>query len=131
MPTVARNGGSSTVDQYSYTPRWDMHIQLKMNGAMEKRRLFDFIVGRMDSDYPQADGSVAAHRSYTPRECAVCGGWQWRMATLSAAELRRLASQINEWKGLKGHLKLKIKHLEPSRKCAEIQGAASAAVRCL
>jgi len=102
---------------YEPLPRGDMHIKLKLTGNLNKRRLFDFICGRMDSDYPQADGSVAKHRSYDPKECAVCGGWNWRMATISDGELRRLASQINDWKGLAGHLKLKVKHFARPDKC--------------
>ena len=102
---------------YEPLPRGDMHIKLKLTGSVDKRRLFDFICGRLDSDYPQADGSVAEHRTYDPKECQVCGGWTWRMATISAGELRRLATQINEYPGLRGHLKLKIKYFERPDKC--------------
>ncbi len=101
-----------------YTQSPDIHIRFKTNGSQAKRDLFDYIISRLDCDYPFAPEDIAKHRAVQPEECSVCHGWQWNMPTLEREEVQRLAHQVAAYKGLPGHFNLKIRKFDSVDECA-------------
>lgn len=116
-PSPCETGGSSHFNEYYLE---SVHIRLKLNGSEEKRELFDYIMGRLDLDYPFAPECLIraseGHRKELP-VCPTCGGKTWKRPIWGQDSLKRLAQQINDCKELPGGLGLKIKRWELETKC--------------
>lgn len=104
------------IADYSVSP--NIHVRFKTNGSQHKRDLFDYLLSRMDCDYPFAIPEISKHRpELAPEECGVCGGYLWKMPVLDRAEVEALAAQVNSYSKVPGHLKLKVKHFGSEDEC--------------
>lgn len=90
------------------TATTDAHILIEVKGEGKKIALFHYVMGRMDVDWPW--GAEEDRRDpmeeFTP--CPMCGGMLYRMATMSAGEVKILGKQISELKEVPGNLKVKV-----------------------
>lgn len=114
---ISNGSGGGQGVLFDNRPTGDQHLKIKLNGGLRKRLLFNYIIGKIDSDYPFVP--EACRKQHHPGyNCPKCEGAFWRWPILSGPELRRLASQINMSELLPGHLKLRIPHFERADKCA-------------
>lgn len=114
MPQVSSVGGGG--NGY-YGP--DVHIRFKTNGSTAKREFFNFVMCRVDLDYPFIPDCVlrqSCHRK-PPAVCPACGGKFWQRTNWGPEEVKKLSRQINGLKGLPGHFGLRIKRWEGADKC--------------
>lgn len=102
-----------------------LHVRIKLNGPHRKKALFNYVMARLDVDWPWTPHSLKLSKnSIGASLCTKCRGWEWRAAMFGSSQLRYLVDQINslpkgEWPG---YLKLKVKHCELAKRCTEVVG---------
>lgn len=114
LPTTSSYLGG---EQY-YQPT--AHVRFKTTGSHEKREFFDFLMARIDSDYPFPPESlvlISEGRRKTQPTCSTCGGKKWPRPIWGPEEVKRLAKQVNQCKELPGHFGLRVKRWEREDKC--------------
>lgn len=92
------------------------HIKLKGQGSPEKYRLFCYMAGVLDLDFPYALADQRRHPGEDLR-CGTCGGMIYRTPGLSVDNLKDLARQVDETNRVPGHFKLKIKQFTYNPDC--------------
>jgi hypothetical protein len=76
------------------------HMHLKVNGSKEKWDLFYRALHALDLDFPM-DPDL---------KCTKCNRRIYKDPVLTENDIRDLARQINDYKGLSGNLKIKLKN---------------------
>lgn len=87
------------------------HLIMRVSGSVEKIRFFHSLMERLDCDWPYQEEKW--------KICKVCGGGMWNNPRFCIKQLKILAKQTNECKGLRGTFKLKVDSWGKSEKCQE------------
>lgn len=95
----------------------NLHIRFKLNGSVAKREFFNFLVTRIDKDFPFGPKEMRWPNAGSPALCSVCKGFDWRNPGPKQPQIQALARQINRMKELPGHLKLRVQHWRSETHC--------------
>lgn len=108
------------MSKYCSTSKRDIHVRIKLNGSVEKREFFHWVVGGLDRDWPWCPKSLKLTSSVAePYYCTVCQGIEWRNPNLREPAIKAIAAQINSYPGLPGHLKIKFRHFAEAPSCCK------------